>query len=119
VLRSPGSRGIQSFFVMLTTHRPDGEKKLPEELSGFAAVVPYLKDPLVLAGFALFLFFLSLRFVVSKLPVVTKKNSGIAVFRLISFSFSWAYSSSWPASHYGSLKFNLRDSRQMLRIALN
>ena len=42
-------------------------------MSGFAEVAPYLKDPLVLSGFALFLFFGALRYVVKRLPVVSRK----------------------------------------------
>jgi tetratricopeptide (TPR) repeat protein len=52
----------------------------------FAAVAPYLKDPLVLAGFALFLFFGALRFVVKRYRV-TQKIAGIAVLRLVVFGF--------------------------------
>ena len=57
------------------------------ELSGFEAVAPYLEDPLVLSGFALFLFFGALHFVVKRLPVVTRKIAGIAVLRLVTFGF--------------------------------
>ena len=55
--------------------------------SGFTEVAPYLEDPLVLSGFALFLFFGALRLLVKRLPVVTKKIAGIAVLRLVTFGF--------------------------------
>ena len=58
-----------------------------KELSGFEAVASYLEHPLVLAGFALFLFFVALRYIVSKLPIVTKKIADITVLRLVSFGF--------------------------------
>ena len=57
------------------------------DLSGFGGIAPYLNDPLILAGFALFLFFLALRFVIGKLPVVTEKVAGIALLRLASLGF--------------------------------
>jgi tetratricopeptide (TPR) repeat protein len=56
-------------------------------MTGFAEFAPYLEDPLVLSGFALFLFFGALRFVVKRLPVVTRKVAGVAVLRLVTFGF--------------------------------
>ncbi len=56
-------------------------------MTGFEAVAPYLKDPLVLAGFTLFLFFGAVRFMVKPLPTVTRRIAGIAVPRLITSGF--------------------------------
>ena len=50
-------------------------------MSSFAEIAPYLKDSLVLGGFALFLFFGALRFIVRRLPVVSRRIAGVAVLR--------------------------------------
>lgn len=56
-------------------------------MSSFATVASYLEDPLVLGGFALFLFFGALRFTIKRLPAVSQKIAGIAVLRLVTFGF--------------------------------
>jgi hypothetical protein len=56
-------------------------------MTGFEAVAPYLNEPLVLSGFALFLFFGALRFMAKRFPTISRNIAGIAVLRLVAFGF--------------------------------
>jgi hypothetical protein len=59
------------------------------ELSGFAGIAPYLTNPLVLAGFGLFLFFGLLRALLRSkvMPTVTQRTGGRALLRAINYGF--------------------------------
>ena len=58
-------------------------------MSGFAEIAPYLTNPLVLAGFGLFLFFVLLRSLLRSkvMPTVTQRTGGQALLRAINYGF--------------------------------
>ncbi len=58
-------------------------------MSGFAEIAPYLTNPLVLAGFGLFLLFGLLRALLksNKMPVVSQRTGGQALLRAIHYGF--------------------------------
>ena len=59
------------------------------ELGGFAKIAPYLTNPLVLAGFALFLLLAFLRALLKspKVAVLTQKASGQVLLRAVNYGF--------------------------------